>query len=212
MYVPPIFAARDEAALHALIDAHGFATLVSAAPDGPFATHVPVLLDRARGPRGTLRAHLARGNPHWRGLDGAAALVIFLGPHGYVSPSWYTVHPSVPTWNYAAVHAYGRVRLVEDEAALRAMLRALVDRYEAGRASPWTMDGLPEDYMRGMVKGIVGLEIEIERLEGKLKLSQNRNAADRRNVIAALAASALADDRALAALMTRHAPPAPEAA
>lgn len=207
MYVPPVFAEKNVETLYQLIDSYGFAALVSATPDGIVATHVPVMLDRARGAQGTLVAHLARANPHGRSLDGAEVLAIFLGPHGYISPSWYQQHPSVPTWNYAAVHAYGRARLINDGARLDAIVRQLVAQYESGRAQPWSVDGLSADYMTGMLRGIVGLEIEITRLEGKAKLSQNRNAVDRRNVIAALAASESAEDRALSQYMAQHAMP-----
>lgn len=207
MYVPAVFAEKDIATLHALIEDHGFATLVTNTADGPTATHLPVMLDRARGPQGTLVAHLARANPHARSLDGAETLAIFLGPHGYISPSWYGQHPSVPTWNYAAVHVYGRAKVVDDPARLDAMLRQLVEQYESGRANRWSTDGLPADYMKGMLRGIVGIEIEIARLEGKLKLSQNRNAADRKAVIAALNEGTSAEDKALGAYMARHAAP-----
>lgn len=207
MYVPAVFAEKDLATLHALIEDYGFATLVSNTTAGPVATHLPIMIDRTRGPQGTLVAHLARANPHARSLDGADALAIFLGPHGYISPSWYGQHPSVPTWNYAAVHVYGRAKMVDDPARLDAMVRQLVEQYESGRAKPWTTDGLPPDYMKGMLRGIVGIEIEITRLEGKLKLSQNRNAADRKAVIAALNDGTSAEDRALAAYMARHAAP-----
>lgn len=207
MYVPAVFAEKNLETLYALIEDHGFATLVTNTASGPMATHLPIMLDRARGPQGTLVAHLARPNPHARALDGADALAIFLGPHGYISPSWYGQHPSVPTWNYAAVHAYGRAKVVDDPARLDAMVRQLVEQYESGRANRWTMDDLPADYMKGMLRGIVGVEIEIARLEGKLKLSQNRNAADRKAVIAALNDAASAEDRALGAYMARHAAP-----
>lgn len=207
MFVPPVFAEKNAATLHALIDAYGFATLVSAGPDGMIASHVPVMLDRARGTQGMLIAHLARANPHGRALDGAEVLAVFLGPHGYISPAWYEAHPAVPTWNYAAVHVYGRARVIEDAASLDAIVRKLVAKYESPRAQPWSADGLPPDYMTGMLRGIVGVEIEIARVEGKHKLSQNRPAGDRRNVIAALAASAGADDRALGDYMARHAAP-----
>jgi transcriptional regulator len=207
MYVPAVFAEKNLETLHALIEDYGFASLVSNTPEGPVATHLPIMLDRARGSQGTLVAHLARANPHARVLDGADVLAIFLGPHGYISPSWYGQHPAVPTWNYAAVHVYGRARLVNDPAELDVIVRALVHQYESGRAKPWTADDLPADYMKGMLRGIVGVEIEITRLEGKLKLSQNRNAADRKAVIAALQDAPGAEDRALGAYMARHAAP-----
>ena len=209
MFVPPVFAEKNVETLYALIEAYGFGALVSTTPDGIVATHVPVMLDRARGPQGTLVAHVSRANAHWRSLDGAEVLAMFLGPHGYISPAWYGQHPSVPTWNYAAVHAYGRARLVEDPARLEQMVRDLVRQYESGREAPWSADGLPPDYMNGMLRGIVGVEIEIARLEGKLKLSQNRNAADRGAVIAALSEGPRAEDQALGAYMARHAAPKP---
>lgn len=207
MYVPAAFAPADPAALRELISHYGFATLVSNGPDGLVATHIPMLYEPEPAPHGKLVAHLARANPHGAALDGAAVLAIFLGPHGYVSPSWYATHPAVPTWNYAAVHVYGRARVVNDAARLREIVARLVDKYEHGRPVPWSMAGLPERYLHGMIGGIVGVEIDIERIEGKHKLSQNRDAEDRRRVIATLDGSADAQDRALAAYMARHAPP-----
>src|SRR5579883_1304747 len=119
-----------------------FATLVTVQDGAPFATHVPVLLDADAGEQGALRAHLARANPQWRALaEGQEALVLFQGPHAYVSPAWYETHPSVPTWNYAVVHAYGKPRLLDD-AELFALLRASVAEYESGRETPWEFDSL----------------------------------------------------------------------
>lgn len=207
MYVPAAFAMRDDAAWRDLVDANGFATLVSSGADGLMATHVPVMLDASRGPRGTLVAHLARANPHGAALDGAEVMVVFQGPHGYVSPSWYAAALAVPTWNYAAVHVYGRARLVSDPGRLQEMVAQLVAKYESGRAAPWSMAGLPAKFIDGMLKGIVGVEIDIARVDGKQKLSQNRSPVDRQQVIAALAASSHADDRALADYMARCAPP-----
>lgn len=186
MYNPKHFKTEDIEQMHDLMRQHNFATLVTQHDGAPFATHLPVLLDAARGPYGTLVAHVARGNPQWRDLAAEQeTLIIFQGPHAYISPSWYGVAPSVPTWNYAAVHAYGAARLVEDRAELREMLRALVHHHESGFEHPWPMD-VPEDYMENMMRGVVGFEIAIERLEGKLKLSQNRVADDRRRVVDAL--------------------------
>lgn len=198
MYVPKAFAEDDPDRLAALIEAHDFATLFTDGPDGPFATHLPLLLDRARGPRGTLIGHVARANPHWKSFDGRRGLAVFAGPHAYVSPRWYASQPAVPTWNYIAVHATGRVRAVEDPAALRATMDALARRYEG--EGPWTIAGLPEKFTDGMMRGIVGLEFAIEALEGKAKLSQNRSAADRAGVIAALG------DHELAAAMRERQP------
>jgi len=189
MYIPKHFATDDTAQMHELIRRHNFATLITQHDGAPFASHLPFLLDTTRGPHGTLLAHLARANPQWRHLAaGQTALAIFQGPHAYVSPSWYAAELSVPTWNYAVVHAYGTARIIEDHTELYAILKALVDTHEAGFAQPWPMD-LPDDYMSKMMRGVVGFEIPIERLEGKLKLSQNRSADDRQRVIAALADS-----------------------
>lgn len=207
MYVPQAFAVAEAEPLAALIAAYDFATVVSLTPDGLSATHVPVLYEPARGERGTLLTHLARANPHAAALDGAEVLTIFQGPHGYISPSLYAAHPSVPTWNYAAVHVYGRARLVTDARALVAMLASLVDKHESGRAEPWSMAGLSEKYIDSMVKRIVGIEIAVTRLEGKHKLSQNRSGVDRNQVIEALKTSDHAHERELAAYMTLHAPP-----
>jgi transcriptional regulator len=190
MYLPKHFEITDRPALHDLMRQFSFATLVTVHEGRPVAGHLPFILDSQRGEYGTLIAHMARANPQWKAFaEEAEALVIFQGPHTYISPSWYDVHPSVPTWNYAAIHAYGMPRLVTDEDQVRAALRALVDQHEQGFATPWTMD-LPEDYLGKMSKGIVAFEMPITKLEGKFKLSQNRTEHDRERVIAALAESA----------------------
>ncbi len=202
MYIPKDFAETDGARLAALIEGHGFALLVTSGPDGlPVASHLAFLYDRDRGENGTLLGHMARANPQWKRFrDDAEALVIFWGPHAYVSPSWYEAQPSVPTWNYATVHAYGRPRLVEGGEALRALLARLVEENEAGFESPWRMD-LPKAYEDRMIQGIVGFEIEIGRLEGKFKLSQNRDATDRASVARQLRAGGDDDAAGIARLM-----------
>jgi transcriptional regulator len=200
LYQPKAFEVQDSAALHALIEAHGFATLISPDAEDPPVSHLPLLLDRARGPLGTLIGHMARGNPHWQRLrSGPGALALFHGPHTYVSPSLYASHPSVPTWNYAVVHAHATAQVIEDPAVLEQMVRALVERYEGGRPQPWRMD-LPRDYMDGMLRGIVGFELRITRLSGKFKLSQNRPGDDAQRVAQALAEGGAAD-REVARLM-----------
>ncbi len=206
MYVPPAFVPGSPESIRALIATYDFATLVSHGAGGLTATHVPVLFEPERGPQGTLVTHLAGTNPHAQALDGADMLAIFQGPHGYVSPSLYATHPSVPTWNYAVVHVYGRARTVTDPQALRAMLATLVAKHESGRAAPWSMDGLSANYVDGMLRRIVGIEIEVSRIEAKHKLSQNRNQVDRAQVIDALKASNQAHERELGAYMAQHAP------
>jgi transcriptional regulator len=190
MYIPSSNRADDHDQLHGLMRQYNFAILVTQHEGAPFATHLPFMLDAERGPHGTLLAHMARANPQWRDFSaGGEALVIFQGPHAYISPSWYEAHPSVPTWNYAVVHAYGVPRPIEDHGTLYRMLEALVDTHEAGFAQPWRME-LPDDYMDKMMRAVIGFEIEITRLEGKLKLSQNRSEHDQRRVAEMLASSA----------------------
>ena len=160
--------------------------LISPDAADPPVTHLPLLLDRSRGKQGVLLGHVARGNPHWHHLESRPeVLAVFHGPHAYVSPSWYESHPSVPTWNYATVHAHGTARLLHEARDLEQLVRRLVDQYEGGRAQPWRME-LPPDYQTQMLRGIVGFEITITRLTGKFKLSQNRPATDRVRVTEAL--------------------------
>jgi len=208
MYVPKHFAIAETGWCHALMRANAFAVMVTADDAGaPFATHLPLLVDETRDPLGTLRGHVARANPHWRYLAaGRPTLVVFSGAHAYVSPSWYATHPSVPTWNYVTVHATGIGALVEDAARVHALLADLVRVYEGPPPAAWSFESLPEDYLAGMQRGIVAFEIPIDRLEGKAKLSQNRDAVDRARTREALAA---ADDplaRVLAALMAGDPP------
>ena len=187
MYVPPAFEQSDLAACHGLIEAYGFGILVSlgAEASAPNATHIPFLLDRERGSNGTLIGHMARANPH-RELLGTEALIIFQGPHAYVSPSWYEAAPAVPTWNYLVVHAYGTPKIIDDPADVRATVARLAEVHETGRSAAWKIDSLPSDFVDDMVRGIVAFEIPIARLEGKWKLSQNRSDADRKGVIQGL--------------------------
>jgi len=203
VYVPKHFEVTDTAWCHALMRAQSFALMITADDTGaPFATHLPILVDERRGPLGTLRGHVARANPHWRHLAaGRPTLVVFSGAHAYVSPSWYATHPAVPTWNYIAVHASGTGALVEDAEQVRALLADLVHVYESPGPEAWSFEALPADYVAGMQRGIVAFEIPIARLEGKAKLSQNRDAVDRGRTREALAASDDPVARAVAALM-----------
>jgi transcriptional regulator len=167
-------------------------------------SHIPFLPERGADGAIRLLGHVARGNEQWKALEGAEHLVaIFQGPHAYVSPTWYASHPSVPTWNYSVVHAHGSARLM-DEAGLHDLLMRLSAIYEAGNPKPWRMSELPAAYVDSMLKMIVGFEIEVERLEGKFKLSQNRPAEVPR-VIAALEAG---KEHEIASLMRDHSTPA----
>ena len=187
MYLPEAFREDDLELLHAFMREQSFGALVTLQDGLPIANHFPFLLDEQQGPKGTLFAHMARANPQWRSLSvGQEALAIFQGPHTYVSPSWYIHDPSgsVPTWNYAVVHAYGLPRLIDDSEELYSLLRASVESFEASFEQPWTLHAA-EEYAQRM-KSIVGFALQITRLEGKFKLSQNRPAVDRERVIAAL--------------------------
>jgi transcriptional regulator len=202
MYTPKHFAVEDRAQQLQFMRDYGFASLVSRGGHGLTATHLPLAVEERNGGSVFLVGHVARANPHWQDLEsGAEALVIFHGPHAYVSPTWYEMHPSVPTWNYAAVHAYGKAQLL-DAAATRKLLKTLSDQYESGRKKPWRMEDLAGDYVEKMVAAIVGFEIAVERIEGKFKLSQNRSAADRAGVVDALLQGVPADQQ-LARLMQR---------
>ncbi len=193
MYRPPAFDEKDPAELARLIATTRLAILVGDGPDGLSADHVPLLFDPARGPHGTLVGHLARANPRAAAqADGGRVLAIFAGPDAYVSPGWYPskreAGKAVPTWNYEAVHVHGRLRLVDDRDRLLDIVTRLSEVHESGRAEPWSVADAPADFIAAHLKGIVGFEIEIERWEGKRKLSQNRSTADREGVIAGLGA------------------------
>ncbi len=176
MYIPAAFRESRLEVLHALIREHSFATLVSHVDGQLFATHLPLLLDPARGPNGTLRGHMARANPHWRSFErGDEALVIFQGPHAYISPNWYVAEQAVPTWNYSVVHAYGTPVLVEDAGGIRALLDDTVATFEAPFAEQWSTARAGDEYISHMAQAIVAFEVGITRLEGKRKLSQNRS-------------------------------------
>ncbi len=202
MYIPPAFAEDDLHRLHTVMRQYSFATLVTQGSEGLQASHLPFLLDPERGPYGTLLCHMARANPQWRAFgDEGEALVVFQGPHAYISPTWYRTELSVPTWNYVAVHAYGQPKvLTEPERALQ-VLERLTATYEGGFQRPWFTGRLPADFVRRLLNGIVAFEIEITRLEGKFKLGQNRSAEDRTGVVKALEAEDDPLARAVAHLM-----------
>ena len=208
MYVPAVFRETRPEVLHELIRDHSFGTLVSLVDGGLFATHMPFLLDESHGPNGVLRGHMARANPHWQGFPtDVESLVIFQGPHAYISPSWYKSERAVPTWNYTAVHVYGIPRVLEDPAAVRALLEATVGTFEAALPEPWSTARAGEDYIAHMARAIVAFEIPIARLEGKRKLGQNRPAVDVAGAAAGLRKYGDAVGLEVAELMSsQHAP------
>lgn len=205
MYLPAHFREDRCAVQHELIRNYPLGVLVTAGPDGIVANHLPFLLHADEGERGTLRTHLARANPQVAELArGAECMVAFTGPQAYVSPSWYpSKHEhgrAVPTWNFVAVHVWGRPRLVEDERWLRRHLEDLTNCHERTQATPWAVGDAPEEFIAQLQRAIVGLELPIARSEGKWKLGQNRSVADRSGVVAALRAHG-ERDAALAALI-----------
>ncbi|MDE3201326.1 MAG: FMN-binding negative transcriptional regulator [Acidobacteriota bacterium] len=200
MYTPKFNQLADRALLLEVMQTHSFAVLFGNSTDGtPTATHLPLVI-KDEGPHGTIEGHFAKANPHWQSLAGHETLVVFSGPHAYVSTTNYAEELSVPTWNYIAVHAYGILELVEDDNAKDALLKSLIAQHEPAYADQWHV--LPEGFKRTMLAGIVGFHIPIARIEGKFKLSQNRPEGDRKSVRASQS-SGSADEQALAGWMQR---------
>ena len=205
MYTPKLFLEDRRERLHAVIEAHSFGTLVVTDEQGRAEiAHLPFVLDPAVGPNGQLRVHVARANPIWKlALASRPTVVIFSGPHGYVSPRWYeTPLKQVPTWNYAVVHAHGHARGPMSRDELAALLDDLVAAHERGAPAPWRADEMDADLREKLLQQIVGFSISIDTLEGKFKLSQNRSPADQTRVVHALGERGYADDAGLVRLMT----------
>lgn len=191
MYIRPDHRFDDRDAQFALIEEHALGAWVLAGADGLVANHIPFLLDRHRGPHGTLVGHVARANPIWRALAaGTPSLVMFQGPQSYITPNWYPGKAEhgkvVPTWDYAVVHAHGVARAVEDRAWLMDMLDRLTNAQEAAQPAPWKASDAPSDYIEKLLRAIVGIEIPIDRLEGKLKASQDEAVRDRLGTVEGL--------------------------
>ena len=185
MYLPAAFAEADRTKLHDFIEQHSFGLLVSQVDGLLFASHLPFLLDRTAGPHGTLVGHMARANPQWREAAGQTALAVFSGPHAYISPTWYEAEQVVPTWNYTAVHASGRVQVLEDPTALLKIVQGLVDVHEQSMPRPWSFDPA-STFVERLLGQIVGFRIPIEKMEGKWKLNQNHPVERRKKVVLAL--------------------------
>lgn len=204
MYQPKQFQQTEPAQMHALMRDHPLAWIVVHGAQGLAADPIPLELDATIGPHGVLRGHVARANPLAR-MGGAPVLALFQGPQAYVSPSLYPskalTHKVVPTWNYVVVQAAGTLHTVEDSPWLRALVERLTDHHEARQARPWSVGDAPDDYIGQMLQGIVGIEIPIDRLNGKWKLSQNRSAEDRLGVAAGLEAEASESARAAGAMV-----------
>lgn len=212
MYLPNHFEETRIDVLHDLVRRHPLASLVTLGSQGLNANHLPFELDAAPAPFGTLRGHVARANPVWRDHSRETeVLVIFHGPQVYISPSWYETKKQtgevVPTYNYAVVHAYGRLQIVEDRNWLRGLVTRLTERFESARPAPWQVSDAPQDFIDKQLGAIVGIEIAISKLFGKWKASQNRPAADRAGVVEALGAATDADSPAMAQLIKERSTP-----
>jgi len=196
MYVPAANRISESSRINQFIHGHGFATLITIGESGPWASHLPFVFDEAEG-GGSLRCHMARANGQWHHLEThPEVLCTFLGPHAYISPSWYVAKVAVPTWNYAAVHVYGTAML-EDDAFLRKVIEDTTSKYESGMPAPWKMP-IPEDYIASMMRAIVGFSIRITRIEAKFKLGQNRSREDQLGALAGLEQSGALESLSLA--------------
>ncbi|MDG6956763.1 MAG: FMN-binding negative transcriptional regulator [Nitrososphaerota archaeon] len=208
MYNPKWFREERKEVIFDAIDRLPFGTLVTVTAAGVSASHVPMLVDRDGGKGGTILGHIARGNLQWRDtVPGTDGLAIFMGPHGYISPTWYKSSIAggevVPTWNYVAVHARGPVAFFTDEGRLLDLVTRLTERFEGGSESPWKVSDAPADYLARELKAIVGFEVSISSLEGKWKLGQNRPQGDREGMVAGLKARGGGDDLDLASEISR---------
>lgn len=206
MYLPKLFAQPDVATMHALIQAHPLATVVTLGNDGLNANHIPLHLSEEPMPFGSLRGHIARANPLLTEMaEDLEALCIFQGPQTYITPSWYASKREtgkvVPTWNYAVVHAYGFIKVIDDAEWLRRQLEVLTADNEAAFDSPWTLDDAPREFIDRLLEQIVGFELVITRLQGKWKVSQNQPQPNQASVIAGLKTSRQADAPAMATLV-----------
>jgi transcriptional regulator len=208
MYNPEPFAEDQVDVMHAFLRRHPLATVVTCGINGPEATHAPAMLHAETGPNGILRCHFARANGHWKSLRSSAALAIFQNRGHYVSPSWYPSRKEhgrvVPTWNYLAVHVRGIARVFEDPAEIVEHVRALTDFNERIFEKPWSVDDAPRDYIEALSRAIVGVEIPIDSIEGKWKVSQNRGEADRRGVAEALRRDGSASSREMASFIEQR--------
>jgi transcriptional regulator len=206
MYQPPHFREDSLEVQHALIRAHPLGLLVTLGSAGLVANPIPFVLDASASPQGTLKAHLSRANGQWQDFNpDLEALVVFQGPETYITPSWYAAKREhgkvVPTWNYAIVQAYGRMRVIGDPDWLLRQITAMTDVQEAARPEPWNVGDAPAPFVAAQLKGIIGIEIEITRIEGKWKVSQNRSEADRQGVAEGLRFAQDDDSRHMADLV-----------
>lgn len=205
MYIPPAFRVDDIADVHRTMREARSATLVTATQEGLIGTPLPMLVSESEGPNGTLYAHVAKANPQWKLEPSGEAMAIFVGPEAYVSPSWYATkqetHKVVPTWNYVAVHAYGPVEFFDDAERLLDVITRLTDLHEHPRKDRWAVTDAPAEFIKAQLRGIIGLRMPISRLDGKRKMSQNRNLADRAGVSKGLSESHRPEDQIVSSMI-----------
>ena len=211
MYIPNANRIHDREKIDAFIEEYGFATLITEKDGTPWASHLPVLLAKTGGNRRVLRSHMARANEQWRHFTpDREVLCVFYGPHAYITPSWYKMQRTVPTWNYATVHVYGRARVIDDERALKQIVYDTTAKHESLRPNPWRIP-LAEDEIVQMLRAVVGFSIDVTRVEAKFKLGQNRSKEDQAGMMRGLQASSEAGNQALARFILAQAPPSGEA-
>jgi transcriptional regulator len=197
MYIPSAFEINDRAMIYDFMEKNSFSILFSQTKGTPFATHLPIILDREND---CLYGHMAKANPHWKDIEGEV-LVVFNGPQTYISPSWYETNQAVPTWNYVAVHVYGKFELIEDGNELMKILKKSVSIYESSMPHPWDMQKVDSEFIDNLSKGIVGFKIKITKTEGKWKLSQNHSMERQQRVIKALECQGDDNSKQIAELM-----------
>jgi len=209
MYTPSSFAVDDLETLHNFIQAHSFGILTSVQDTTPLASHLPLLLERETGQHGTLVGHMAKANPQWQTAADTEVLIIFHGPHAYISPSWFGDTNVVPTWNYTAVHVYGTLKMETDPVRLHDIVKRYVDQYEAAMPTPWRLESEEAPFVSQLVEAIVGFTMAIDRIEGKAKLNQNHSTERQQNVLQGLQQRDWPGDVEVAELMQRalDAPP-----
>jgi len=205
MYIHPLNHWESDPEITAFIQKNAFATLVSQSKGKPWATHLPFVLDRNVLGEAVLHGHLAKANPQWKAFEDILdVLVIFQGPHAYISSSWYN-HENVPTWNYLAVHVYGKVRIIEGEELMH-HLKSIVDTYESGRPNRVQMETMTDAYVQSQIRALVGIEVKIEEVQGSAKLSQNRDDVNYKNIIQKLEESEFPLDKEIAEEMKKKRP------
>lgn len=203
MYIPKAFQVSDKPKLYDFIKSNSFGILFSQIESGPFATHLPFLIDENSGEGGVLISHIAKANPHWKNLNNEEVLVVFSGPHTYISPTWYNEKNTVPTWNYVAVHVYGTVRILDEKEEMVELMKKTVDFYEASMPNPWNTQ-FDNDFIEGLMRGIVGFEISINKIEGKWKLNQNHSIERQQNVVNGLKTSNKYNSIEIASIMEEN--------